>query len=701
MLDDMIEVEESELPKLTDAKVQQYGTELGAEWESFDKPRQMLHTELWASGDRAYMAIRDDLPFIPTLKYVDNGMLGDPGIRNAIKSARDELMSNCLSADGSWLEPVSMNDDDDNGTILKVKNMMITKMFEAGMRDSAQIAADQLLARGCTALGIRWETVYAVHRAPKKMIKELAEVAEAMELTNDDGEPLIQKGPTKYWRQIFDGGIVYPIDMHRLWFDPIADMGGKDRTMSFIHLSLKTMDDLKGAKNRKTGEFLYDHDILEDVQEWTYQQFYQQNPYACASTKLLGIDPSVEDLGKFVPVYMFYRQVRKFKDDDIFVDKFFYVARSGNGKDWKIIRVQDNPSSRGVMPFYVMNNDPYLGSPYGTSMAEKCLSAWKMKNVNDAVASTAAVLQHFPPYFYFGNVLKNDRAPKWMPAAGQEIVNRPGIGKDWIFPFPINPNNTEIGLQLSKFYGEQIKSASGYQSPVIDSDPTRSSSKERTATEVRNTASEGSTSTANLVARFNEHLIEPVANAMHDLVRENATEDQRYVSMGIEGRLQQEKLTPEEINRDRQIKIVGRKAIADKANVVASLTEVLKILSMPQAAQVIGSLPMILQDTLLHIINLLGVPIKDEYRLSPDDLMAKDPQLQIKAIQAALANPQMVEQIAHMIAEMPQGQQMLAQLQQDIIQQHEVGKKQQMQAAKQANTQSPPAPQAPPNGAMR
>ena len=44
MLDDMMEVEEDKIPrKLTDPKVLEWGKELGAEWESFDKPRKLLY----------------------------------------------------------------------------------------------------------------------------------------------------------------------------------------------------------------------------------------------------------------------------------------------------------------------------------------------------------------------------------------------------------------------------------------------------------------------------------------------------------------------------------------------------------------------------------------------------------------------------------------------------------------------------------
>jgi hypothetical protein len=701
MLDDMMEVEEDVMPPLTDPRVQEYANELGLEWETFDKPRALLQQEIWPAGDRAYMAIRDELPFIASMKFIDNSMLGDPGIRNAIKGQRDELLNTCIPADGSWLEAASMNKDDNDGTLAKVKNMLIAKFIDADIRDTSQIAFDQLLARGVTSIGLRWETLYSIHRAPRSMVKGLRDIAEQLELTNEDGEPLLNKGPAKYWKKIFDGPLTYPIDMHRLWLDPTSDIGGKDREPSFIHLSLKTMSDLKNAKDRETGEHLYDQEVLKDVQEWTYMQFYKMNPYACQSTKLMGIDPSLEDLGKFVPVYMFYRQVRSFKDESVFVDKYFYVARSGSGKEWKIIRVQDNPSIRGVRPFYVLNNDPYLGSPYGVSMAEKALSAWKAKNIIDAVDLNGVVLERLPPYYYFGNVLKDDRKPRWMPAAGQEIVNRPGIGKDWLFPFPINPQNFEIGMQASRFRGEAIQAATGYQSAAINSDPTRSMSSRKTATEVRATNSEGATSGSVLSGRVNEKLMEPLANAMHDLCREHATEDQRYVTLGVEGKPKTETMTPQELDRDRSVKVVGRRAIADKANVVASLTEVLKILSMPQAAQCLNSIPAIIQDTLLHIISTLGVPVKDEYRMSPDQLMAADPKVQMASIHAALQNPQMVEQIVQMIAQMPQGQQMLAELQRDIIQQHEAAKSQQMQAAKKTNDTPAPAPQAPPAGAMQ
>jgi hypothetical protein len=670
LLDEIIEIEESELPEdLTDGKIIRLGEELGREFDAYSKPRLMLENEIWPACDRAFMCIRDDMPFIPTMKFIDNGMLGESDVRDAIKMARNQIISGTVPSDGSWLEPASLTDDDDEETLRKVKDLLISKFEDAGIRDVSQVFTDQLLSRGISAMGLRWTTRKKVRKIPRAMLRSLKDISEAGGITDDEGNLLHKsRKPVKYWDTFYDGPEIYPIDMYRLWLDPVAGLG-KDSEPSYIYLTFKTMSDLKNAVD-EDGKNLYDHKVLENVTEWKYSDYYSTSPWAASSTKLMGVDPTLDELGKFVPVYLFYRQVRVTEDEDTYIDKIFYVARSGNKRDWSIIRIDDNPSDFGDKPFFVANCDSWMNVPYGTGLAEKSLSALKAKNVVAAIALNAMVLQEFPPMFFVGNVLKDDRKPKMQPGGFQEIIARPGVGMDWIQPYPLNPNNVAMSMQDQKYLSEKILSQTGVQTAGLTTDPSKSLSKSKTATEVKQTTTEGVMAQQVIVDKLNNGVYEPMAQALYNALRQHAMgSSTKFTNVDSAGKPVTSSISAEQLDKDRNIKIVGRRGLANKAQKLDNLGNILKILSNPQAGQVINNLPLMLQDVLFELIAGLGLAIKPEYRATPEEIFAKEPKVQEAALQLALQDPNKRQEIAEMLLNSPDGQRFLQQLEQHFTSQ--------------------------------
>jgi hypothetical protein len=666
--EEIIEIEQTELPEdLTDVKIQTLADELGREFTAFDQPRWSLATEIWPACDRAYMAIRDDMPYIPTMKYVDNGMLGASDVRSAIKMARNQIIGGIIPADGSYLEPARDGNDDEK-TLRSIRDMMLNKLDDAGIRDVMPIVVDQLLARGTSAIGLRWDTKKLVQKMDRQAYNALKHVADQMGVTDEDtGNPLAQRrGPVSFYKTIFEGPIIYPIDMYRLWLDPAQELN-KDSDPSYIHLVFKTMSDLKGAVNDK-GEKLYDHNVLKDVEELTYSQFYTQNPWACYSTKFMGIDPGLQDkTGKFVPVYLFYRQVRLSEDgEEKYVDKLFYVARSGTNNGWKIIRIQDNPHPMGHPPFFLVNCDSWLNTPYGTGIAEKSLSDLKALNVLRSIGLNYKVLQAFPPMFYFSGIFKNDQKPKVVPGGMQEIISKPGIGLEFMAPFPYPAQNTTVNLQDEASVASRILDQTGVTTAGAVSSPNKSVSKEKTAAEVKQESADDMSAQQVLVDKINAQMLQPFVQATYDLIRAKAATSATPVSyMSTDkqtGIPQSGQIDNDTINKDRQIRIVGRRGLASEAQKIGNLTEVLKILSNPAAAQVIANLPLMLQDVLIQLVSLLGVSMKPEYEMPPEEIFAKEPQVQQAALQNALQNPEMRIQIATQLFNMPEGHEFVKQL---------------------------------------
>lgn len=667
MLDDLIEVEESEIPKnLGDDKMIELARTLGQLQEYYQESRQTLENIIWPACDRAFMCIRDEMTCIPSMKFIDNGMLGESDLRDALKSRRNEILSGLIPSDESWLEPVSLEDEDDETALQKTKSLLIDMVNTSRYSQAVKAFVDQLLIRGTSALGMRWERVRAVRRLPKRLLKDAKLIQDGSQETDDgEGNP-IQLGPkATYWRNVYNGPRAYPIDMYRLFIDPDSELG-LDSDPATFYMMFKSAAELKGTK-LKNGKHAYDQDALKDIREWTYAEYYNQRPFACESTKLMGLNPMVEETQKFIPVYLFHKTILTTDDGaDVYVDKFFYLAQSSADGQWRIIRVHDNPSDFGDKPFYIARYDEWLNLPYGTGLAEKSLSAWKGKNLLAAVGLNVHVLTAFPPYSYATNVIKDDNKPKWMPGHGQQIVMRAGVGLDWIKPFPIEPNNAMFDMQAQRYQSEKILAQTATTQVSQTSNPTKSMSSRRTAQEIKQEATEGAVSSDQDVSMIQADVIQPSIQSMYNLCRQNYDSDTAFMSTSPDGKPIVDRITVEELNRDRTIKIVGRRGLANKANEISNLMDALKILANPGASQVIANLSIILQDVLFKLLGRFGVEMKDEYRVPPEMLAARTPQAQQAALQGALQDPSKRQEIGQMLLNSPEGRQFVEQLEKSI-----------------------------------
>lgn len=666
MLDDLQLVEESELPAFTDGKMIDFARELGEEFMLQRDMRSQLETEIWPACDRAFACIRDDLSrAIPTMHLIDNGMLGESDVREAIKAMRNQVLDDLLPPDESWLKPIALNDEDDEDTLQKVQDHLIDLHRKAGMREACEPFADQLFVRGTSSLGVRWDTIMKAQRLNPMLRKTLKEAGARLANNDANKEAIKAINKQKMWVPVYSGPKVYPIDMYRLYLDATSEIG-LDTDIATIYVMFKSLSDLKNARDEE-GEHLYDQKAIEAISPWDYKDYYKENPDACASTKLLGIDPTLtgfERTGeKFIPIYVFHSLVRCTKDGDQYVDKFFYVARSNASDSWRIVRVQDNPSDAGDSPYFVALCDRWLNVPYGAGLAEKSISAWKAKNFYAALGPNALMLAAFPPVATVAGSLKDDRKIKWGPLANNEVIYKAGVGKDWITPLPININAPMLGQQQERGQAQKIVSQIGSSMAPLLSDPSKSMSKSKTATEVRQESMDGGMAKQVLVTRLSQNIIQQVAQCVYNWSRQKhgvgGSDGASYIARR-QGDPSRGEITGEAIDRDRLIEIVGRRGLANKRDEINNLMEVLKILSNPQAAQIISNLPMILQDVIFKLVARLGVPLKPEYRVPEEQLLAQSPKAQIAALQMALQNPELREQIAQELLSSPEGQQFVA-----------------------------------------
>lgn len=694
MLDDYYEIEESDVPKsLTSAKVIDWARELGDNFEYYKKARARLDQEIIPECDKAFMAIKPEYD-IGAIKQVDNTMLGDATMRTVVKGYRNQIIGQFSSPGETWLACSSLEGDDeeedDEDLLEKIKEMNIRLNYEAKTFDTLSIATDQLLVRGMTAIGVRWEKRRVLRSIPKALQDTIGEVGEAMqamgqpmdasmlgegvqgpedagtdELGNAEPAPITKQTAKKIkvWKDYYAQPITYPIDIYRLYFDPSVEMTpGAD--MPYVYVTFKSLFDLKNAKDPETKKPLYDKKALDGATEMSYQDYYKEFPEACAATKLMGIDPDVEEAGKFVPVYVFYKLEREFEDGSYFVDKFFYVIKTQGDTGWRIIRIQDNPSECGDKPFYFTTCDQWLNTPMGTGIVEKSLPPWKHKNLIADMGLLQSCLSVLPPMWYFQGVVKDDKQPKMIVGGMQQVVFRPGIGQNWIGHYPVNPGGVQISMLDEQALGQKIIDQTGITTVGIKgSSQNKTSKKERTATEVRQEATEGIIGLQYLVEKISQNVLQPTAQTIYNGARQNYQEGYKFVTRTPTGEIKAVQLSAMEIDKDRRIEVIGKRAMDSKAHIMDNMMQCLEIIMNKNAAGILGpTFVLIAHDIMIKILMRLGFEMKPEYKQSPQEIMAGDPSAQIAMLQAALQTPEGKEMAAQILLNSPEGQQLIQQI---------------------------------------
>lgn len=658
MLDEYDEIEESELPKLNDPKMDELAEEMGDELQKYRDIRRSLEEDIWPECDKGFHAIKEPLP-ISAVRFVDNGMLGDSTLREAIKVRRNQIIAAVMPPDESWLEMASLDEEDTEDQLRRSKEHNISMHNKADTKGAMEPVVDQLLIRGATAIGWMWKKRCRINRIPRQLedtITALSVDLAGREPTKKELKDIVTR------KTYFDGPIVFPVDLYRLWWDPTVDLQLTD-DLPMVYLFFKTAAELKGAKDEFTKEDLYDHDALADVREWSYAEFYKEYPSALTSTQIMGLNPAVDTEERFIPIYLFHRQVRETDDGEIYIDKFFYVARGSADTEWKIIRVQDNPSLDGHRPFFFTVCDRWMNLPYGSGLVEKSLSTYKATNILKNMSLTGHVMNVIPPTSHVGNVAKNGQPPNWMPGRSTEIIWRPGIGLDWIKAHPVNPNNLAMSMSEIRSLREDMVAQTGTSSAAMTTDRNKSTSSGRTATEIRQEAAEGGVTDIILVDKVASDLVQPIAQAIYDCSRQkNAGAGVKYTLRTQTGQLRTGQLSGEELNRERAVEIVGRRGIAGKAQEINNLLEVIDVLTKGNAAQVLPNVGLILHDVIIQLITRLGVVMKDEYKMTPVEITANDPRAQLQMLQAALQTEEGQQLAIEILMKQPEVVEQLQQL---------------------------------------
>jgi hypothetical protein len=267
--------------------------------------------------------------------------------------------------------------------------------------------------------------------------------------------------------------------------------------------------------------------------------------------------------------------------------------------------------------------------------------------------------------WFFQGVTKDDKQPKMAIGGMQAIIFRPGIGANWMGAYPVNPNGLMISMQDERALGEKIIDQTGITTVGVKGSPqNRTGSKERTATEVRQEALDGASGDQYLLEKLSQDILQPTAQTIYNGARQNYTDGYKFVTRIPTGEIKTVQLDAIDIDKDRRIEVIGKRAMDNKAHIMENLMKALEILMNKNAASILGpAFALIAYDILIKIISRLGIEMKPEYKQTPEQIIGGNPQIQLEMLQQALQTPEGMEMAAEVLISTPEGQQFLQQVQ--------------------------------------
>lgn len=673
---EVLDFQHDEIPPLDDDYMIDFARELYDEWRYFKNARQELETILWPQCDRAYMCLRK-LPDNDAMEWVDQSDLGETDVRDGVRFLAESVAMSLLPRDMTWMDPVPLNPDD-QPLMNRVRDYLQCMHKKADTRGQYEKHLKQVFVRGTGAITWTWKK--RIRRrvlAPADTLRKLAKVAK----DNGVDVKLGDLQDEKVTEVVYSGWQARPVDMYDYLIDPNADLVTDDDVAS-IMLMYVSLDDLQNSTDAQ-GNPLYSN--LDGIEPFTVNQIYGENPWRYESIRSMGINPIgvTNPTSKYVPVFVFHRMLRKFKDKQ-FVDTYFYLAFTKDTRTFRVIRADESPCRYGSKLVFVDTYDDWLNVAYGTGAVEKSLTAWEHKNVLSALTLQAQLASVFPAYNVIGGMLLDDRMLRLSPGSVNFISLKPSIGTKFMEPVPVPQNLQQVGELAQRWLGQKITGQMGAYGALLN-DPSRTVTEAKTATQVNTESTSGSVGRDNLIERMCNRTLEPLLQTSLDAAKQWAEDENIFESPSGQGH-ELVKLTRDELQKVDRLVANGFHGLINKQNEIRELNEA--IVAMSQAMSIPGMSPHLqvpLMETVFKLLARLGVENLDKYKGDPMQLL--------------MSNPEIQAQIQQIIQQ--QVQQLVQQGAQQFAQEGIIAGAREMQGAPPIHAPMPAAgpPQGPPPGA--
>lgn len=643
---EQLEYVHSDIPKTSDSWVQDVmGKQLWDEFYAFDMNTRDLRDKIWPGCDRAYLCY-GDLPKAEAMKWVDQGKKRETDIKDGIDFMTDSIMGGVLPRDDSAFTLLSP-DPDDQAELNGARDLIASLCRKADMRANIKVGLKQAFIRGTTAWRVGWQAEYRMRRFGRiETILKLKQMGRDMGFKNVGALDKI-----RFPELITNAPIIVPIDMYHMFLDPFADIEEK-RGIAYVYRMFKTVEDLEAAVD-EDGNHLYDQEALKEIAPWTIEEIYQLEPKRRELIETLGVSPipAGSSDARYIPVLLFHKPVRTFKDDqgnkETFVDTYFYLALSRVNNGYKVIRIQENPSDFGHKCIYAQTlSDWVSGTAYGKGIVEDALSAWNQKNVLSALTLNAQVASVFPTYNIIGDVLFQEREFK-VGNGGVNIIKwKPSIGLNFMAPIPAPAQGAQMGMQDQQWAGQKILGALGAYGAVAQ-DPTKSIKTAKTATQINTESTSGSVSRDDLIERIAVHTVEPIIQNIYDQARQQLTDQMISFEVVDGANAQAGQISRSALDKDRRVVITGYHGLLNKQQEIEQMKEILGVLTTGNAAEVLANYPLLLQEVLYRLLGRLGVKNLERFKKDPMELLLENPMVRQQIMQMGQIAYQQGVQDAH------------------------------------------------------
>jgi hypothetical protein len=627
-----------EVPDFTSQSMQSLARRL---WETkayYEWARRPL-IEIWRQCDDAYLCYRQ-LPHNEGMQWTDKSDFGETDIFDGVNMLATRLSLAMMPKDDSWLTVISRQNDDPS-VVSAIQAQQIWMHDRAHTRRMVARHLKQLMVRGTSALYVTWE-----HRERQRKLstpegrRRLKKLLRAGEISEKD----IKKIDDVYIPVTdYVGPKIRVLDALDLYLDPSHDLT-VDRKVASIVATYRRLEELKLETDR-AGKPLYEN--LETIEPFTPTEIYMKDiegSNRIRDLNTMGVFPQNQGYRSdgYVPVYIFYMPYFEHEGEKFF-DTYFHLAESRQGKTGQLIRIEQNPSEEGHQ-FLIKDTmvDWFGNTAYGISLVEKLLAKHNQKNVIAAITLEAALTSVFPAYNVLTGVLRDDNGVSFSPGALNEVTQN-ALGLGFIAPMPVPQQGVQIGMQELRWWGEQIASGFG-EWGANSSNPSRSLSTRKTATETNIEATSGSIAIDELVEKFSVSLQE-LAQLSFDLARQELEPDQdnkiNYTQIKGAGSAQQGSIDWDQFVMPRDIMVSGAQGQFNRAQEIQNMTEFLK--GLAQIAALVPNAPQLAQPVILKLANKLNIEVSDDAKLPPDVLAAQNPQVQQAVLkQFAEKNPQVM-----------------------------------------------------------
>jgi len=586
----------------------------------------------WRACDEAYLCYRR-LPDTGAIDFLDDSEFGETDAHDNVNTIVIRMLQAILPPGMPYLNPSASDPDEPQAVTDAVRDYLIYKHRESGSRRQLAKWLKMMVVRGDGAF--YWEHQEEYVRRPVLGVKSQQAIRDALLTGGIKSKEAAQFTKVMEEVCVFNGPVIRVIDTHDYFFSPITDLTNR-RKEPFIVQTFRYIQELVAEEDSPGVKTYGNLSGLDGQYAYDLWNTNHDGGTRIRSMEIMGLNPETShDSTRLVPVYICYVPYLKFEDREFF-DTYFHFAVNSNGKGGKagprMIRVETNPTGQRQFLFDTYN-EFFTNTPYGISGIEKSLSALRQKNVLAGLLFNAAVAVQFPAQNVLASVFK-DGEVSFMPGAINEIDGMVDITKV-MSPVPTPERGLQLGWQDMKFWGDDLRTKMGIDGLQATS-ATRSVSKGKTATEVNHDSSSGNLMLDEMSAKYSDTLtsfFQGSYDLMKDRVEPNEQGDLEY-QRNINSRLVQDKLKMRDFQKPRSITIGFLQGIFDKGQRLAALSQAIGMVG--QAAQYMPNAGGVIVDMVVEACRLMNVPIKAENLMSPQELAAANPQVQIMALQNAM-----------------------------------------------------------------